>query len=159
MLLARVDSATTPQEKGSALEQLVAAAVQQVPNFTILERNCNTETEEIDISVLNGSSDPLFSREGPLVLVECKNWGRNTPRAEISSFEGKIRNRRQRCTLSYFVSWADLSRKAHLELLRFSREDFVIVPINGSSLRGAVVAGHTAVADLFRSSFTDALHD
>jgi hypothetical protein len=61
--------------------------------------------------------------------------------------------------LSYFVSWADLSRKAHLELLRLSREHFVIVPVNGSSLRGAVAAGQAAVADLFRSSFTDALHD
>jgi len=69
-----------------------------------------------------------------------------------------IRNRRQRCTLSYFVSWTDLSRKAHVELLRQSRETFIIVPINGSSLREAVGAGPGAVADLFRSSFRRALH-
>lgn len=158
VLLARVDSAITAAEKGSALEKLVAAAVQQISNFTILERNCNTATEEIDISVLNGSNDPLFNKEGSLVLVECKNWDAHVPRSEISSLETKIRNRRQRCTLSYFVSWTDLSRKAHIELLRQSREKFIIVPINGSSLRDAVGAGPDAVANLFRSSFRQALH-
>lgn len=158
VLLARVDSATTATEKGSALEELVAAAVQQIPDFTILERNCNTATEEIDISVLNGSNDPLFSKGGSLVLVECKNWATHVPRSEVSSLETKIRNRRQRCTLSYFVSWVDLSRKAHIELLRQSRETFIIVPINGSSLREAVSAGPDSVADLFRSSFREALH-
>jgi Holliday junction resolvase-like predicted endonuclease len=158
VLLVRVESAVTNAEKGSALEELVAAAVQHVPNFTILERNCNTDTEEIDISVLNGSSDPLFSKEGPLVLVECKNWSTSVPRSEISSLETKIRNRRHRCTLSYFVSWADLSRKAHTELLRQSRESFIIVPINGSLLREAVGSGPDAVADLFRSSFRRTLH-
>ena len=79
VLLATVDSAITATEKGSALEELVAAAVQQIPDFTILERNCNTATEEIDISVLNGSDDPLFSKEGSLVLVECKNWVSHVP--------------------------------------------------------------------------------
>lgn len=158
VLLARVDSAITAADKGSALEELVAAAVQQIPDFTILERNCNTATEEIDISVLNGSNDPLFNKEGSLVLVECKNWAARVPRSEVSSLETKIRNRRRRCTLSYFISWTDLSRKAHIELLRQSREAFIIVPINGSSLRQGVGAGPDAVADLFRSSFRQALH-
>jgi Holliday junction resolvase-like predicted endonuclease len=157
-LLKKVDLAKSSREKGLALEELVAAAVQQVPDFTILARNCNTETEEIDVSVLNGSSDPIFSKEGSIVLIECKNWIANVPRSEVSSLETKIRNRRQRCTLSYFISWADLSRKAHLELLRHSRESFVIAPINGSALRSAVGAGSAAVVDLFRSSFTQAIH-
>ena len=72
-LVARVDTAESAAEKGSSLEALMAALFEQVPGFVVYDRNTRTATEEIDLVVLNDSQDPLYLREGPLVLVKCKN--------------------------------------------------------------------------------------
>lgn len=152
-LLALVDASADAANKGRSLEVLIAAAVQQVAGFTVMDRNCRTATEEIDLTVLNGSDHALLKKEKALVLVECKNWSANVPRHEVSSLEGKIRNRYGRCSLAYIVAWSDLTRDARQELLRQSRGDFVIVPITGAEVRAAISAGPLAVADLFRDSF------
>lgn len=152
-LLALVDASVDAASKGRSLEVLIAAAVQQVPGFTVLDRNCRTATEEIDLTVLNGSDDALLKKEKALVLVECKNWSGNVPRLEVSALEGKIRNRYGRCSLAYIVVWSDLTHDARQELLRQSRGDFVIVPITGTEVRAAILAGPLTVADLFRDSF------
>lgn len=156
-LLLAVERSDETSVKGKALEALVAAAMQKVPGFYVSERNLRTATEEIDLLVINGNEGPLFRKEGPLILVECKNWSRRTPRVEVSALEGKIRNRRGRCTVAYFVSWLDLSSDGHRELLRMSRENYVIAPVNGTQLRGAIGQGDAAVVDLLEAAYLHAV--
>jgi hypothetical protein len=110
-LIARVEAAESPADKGTSLESLMSALFGQVPGFVVYERNVRTETEEIDLFVLNDSRDPVFSKDGPIILVECKNWTAKPGRPEFSLLEGKIRNRYKRCTVAYLISWSGLLRR------------------------------------------------
>lgn len=141
-LVARVEAAQSPAEKGTSLEVLIAALFEQVPGFVVYERNTRTETEEIDLIVLNDSRDPLFHREGPLVLVECKNWTNRPGRPEFSILEGKMRNRYSRCTIAFFVSWSGFAETTWRETIRLSRDNHVIVCLTGTDICRSALAGN-----------------
>lgn len=96
-----------------------------------------TETEEIDIRVINGSEDPVWKREGALLLVECKNWSSKCGKDELVLFEEKLRNRRSRCSCGLLVSWNGFAKTVTKEL-RGSTGDLVIIPIEGRDVRAAV---------------------
>ncbi len=51
----------------------------------------------------------------------------------------------------------DLSSLARRELLRTSRENYVITPINGSQLKTAIAQGDASVVDLFVRSYINAM--
>jgi Restriction endonuclease len=141
-LMARVEAAKSSTEKGMSLEVLMAALFEQVPGFVVYDRNTRTETEEIDLIVLNDSRDPVYLREGPLVLVECKNWTSRPGRPEFSLLEGKMRNRYSRCTMAFLVSWSGFSDTTWRETIRLSRDKNVIVCLTGSDIRRAALMGN-----------------
>lgn len=141
-LMTRVEAAKSSTEKGMSLEVLMAALFEQVPGFVVYDRNTRTETEEIDLIVLNDSRDPVYLREGPLVLVECKNWTSRPGRPEFSLLEGKMRNRYSRCTMAFLVSWSGFSDTTWRETIRLSRDKNLIVCLTGSDIRRATLAGN-----------------
>src|SRR5436309_2446841 len=59
-LVEAVDKAQTTDDKGRSLEELCSRLFETVPGFTVGGR-VRTATEEIDISILNDSSDARFS--------------------------------------------------------------------------------------------------
>jgi hypothetical protein len=140
-LVAVVESAESSSDKGSALESLMAALFEQVPGFVVYDRDKRTATEELDLILLNDSRDPVFSRDGPLVLVECKNWTAKPGRPDFSLLESKIRNRHNRCTVAFFISWSGFAETTWRETLRTSRENYVIVCLSGSDVRRAALGG------------------
>jgi hypothetical protein len=141
-LVAQVDAAETAMDKGHSLELLMEALFAQVPGFVVYERNLRTETEEIDLVVVNGSLDPVYSRDGSIILVECKNWTGRPGRPEFSLLESKIRNRHNRCTIAFFVSWSGFAETIPSEALRTSRDDYVIVCLAGADIRQAALVGN-----------------
>lgn len=141
-LIARVEGAESAIEKGASLEGLMATLFEQVPGFVVYDRNTRTETEEIDLMILNGSQDSLYMREGPLVLVECKNWTSKPGRPEFSLLESKMRNRYSRCTLSFLVSWSGFTDTTWRETLRLSRQEHVIICLTGKDIRRTALAGN-----------------
>ena len=48
-LVAQVEAADSPADKGNALELLMAALFEQVPGFVVYDRKMRTETEELDL--------------------------------------------------------------------------------------------------------------
>lgn len=136
-LLNAVGAASSADAKGRALEELCARLFAEVPGFTIQQR-IRTQTEEIDIAIINGSGEPRLSREGALVLVECKNWSGRCGKNEFVLFQEKMRNRSRRCTLGFLVSWNGFAGTVTKEMLRGSHEELLIVPISGADLRVAV---------------------
>jgi hypothetical protein len=66
-LLDEIERQKTPDAKGRVLEELVCKLLETVPGFKVGGR-VRTETEEIDIRVINGSEDPVWKREGALLL-------------------------------------------------------------------------------------------
>ncbi len=136
-LVTTVESAKTTDEKGRSLEELIARLFGTIPGFTVSGR-VRTETEEIDISILNNSSDPRFMREEALILVECKNWMSKCGKNEFVILKEKMENRKGRCSIGFLVSWNGFKETITKEMLRGSRERVLIVPLDGRQIREAV---------------------
>lgn len=139
-LIRAVQNAKTTDEKGRSLEELVARLFGSIRGLTVADR-VRTETEEIDLTVLNDCDDVRFKRESVLFLVECKNWTGKCGKDEFVTFREKLLNRKGRCSLGFLVSWNGFADTIRKEMLRGSREDALIVPVTGKQLREMVSTG------------------
>lgn len=127
------------KRKGKALETLVAALLSSIEGFVEVDRNINTETEEIDITFSNESHHPRWQKESSLILVECKNWlSKRVGKNEFVSFREKIENRFGRCRLGFLVCIEEFAETITKEMLRSSKTDLLVVPIDGEKLRQLV---------------------
>jgi hypothetical protein len=138
-LVDAVEAATSADDRGRSLEELCSRLFASVPGFTVTWR-IRTETEEIDIAVLNDSADPRLRREGAFILAECKNWSAKCGKDEFVLFHRKLENRSRRCTLGFLISWNGFAGTITKEMLRGSREEFLVVPMTGEDIRSAVRA-------------------
>jgi hypothetical protein len=139
-LVDAVEKARSADDKGRTLEELCSRLFASVPGFAVTGR-VRTETEEIDISVLNDSTEARLRREGALILAECKNWTSKCGKNEFVVFHAKLENRSQRCTVGFLISWNGFSDTITKEMLRGSREQILVVPITGEDIRSAVRSG------------------
>ena len=137
-LVKRVEEEGDSNEKGRLLEELTLRLFEQVHGWGCRSRRI-TATEEIDITILNESKDPLWVQEGPVILVECKNWSGKCGKNEFIEFREKMRNRRARCRLGFLVSWNGFSEKFTKEELRGSREDLLVVLMTGNLIKESIV--------------------
>ena len=136
------------QKKGKALEDLPALPqaragriVRERRGFIQIDRNVNTATEEIDIVFRNESREPSWQKESEIILVECKNWkSQRVGKNEFVLFKEKIENRYGRCKLGFLVCTADFSETLEREMLRSSKTDLLVVPLDGDALRQLVEA-------------------
>jgi len=136
-----VENAQTANDKGRALEVLAYRLFETIPGFSINDLNKETETEEIDIIILNNSKDPRFERESVYLLVECKNWSSKCGKDEFVLFKQKIENRGSRCKLGFLVSWNGFAGTITKEMLRGSRGEPQVVLLEGKDVRQAVNSG------------------
>jgi hypothetical protein len=139
-LVDTVETASTADDKGRALEELCSQLFASVTGFTVAGR-VRTETEEIDLSIVNGSHEARLRREGAIILAECKNWTGRCGKSEVVEFRSKIENRRGRCTLGVLISWNGFAGTVSKELLRDSRGLTLIVPMTGDDIREGVRTG------------------
>ncbi len=137
-LIQVIENAQTSNEKGIALEELMVRLFNQIPDFTVNDIRVRTETEEIDIVLLNNSDDPRYKRESALLLAECKNWSSKIGKNEFVIFKEKIENRKSRCTLGFLISWNGFTDTFTKEMLRGSREQVLVIPINGKDIVAAI---------------------
>ena len=138
-LVDAVEAATSADNKGRTLEELCSRLFASVLGLTVTGR-IRTDTEEIDISVLNDSADPRLRREGALILAECKNWSAKCGKDEFVLFHRKLENRSRRSTLGFLISWNGFAGTITKEMLRGSREELLVVPMTGEDIRSAVRA-------------------
>jgi hypothetical protein len=142
-LLDAVHKARSADDKGRTLEELCSRLFASVSGLIVTGR-VRTETEEIDISVVNDSAEPRLRREGALILAESKNWTGKCGKNEFVVFHSKLENRSQRCTLGFLISWNGFGDTITKEMLRGSREQILVVPITGEDIRSAVRSGDFA---------------
>lgn len=138
-LLQAVEKASGPTAKGRTLEALVSALLQTVPGFES-QSNIRTQTEEIDMVVMNKSEEPLW-RSSPVILCECKNWSSTCGKNEVVIFRTKMQNRRGQCQVGFMISWKGFATTAAEELRRSSKEPTIVATLTGTDLRTAVAAG------------------
>jgi ActR/RegA family two-component response regulator len=125
--------------KGKALETLVASVFSSIEGLIEVGRNINTETEEIDITFSNESHHLRWQKESSLILVECKNWlSKRVGKNEFVIFKEKIENRAGRCRLGFLICVDEFAETITKEMLRGSKNDLLIVPIDGRKLEHLV---------------------
>ena len=132
-IIERVENEKDSNIKGRLLEELMHKFFSLVEGFEIIER-LKTETEEIDLVILNKSSIPLWQKESSLILVECKNWSSKCGKNELVVFKEKIANRKGRAKIGFFVSWNGFTETFTKEDLRSSQGDILIVPVTGKNI-------------------------
>ena len=135
-LVKSVEMAKDKHGKGQALEELLATLFETIPGFSVSE-HVRTATEEIDISIVNGSDDPRLKREEALILAECKNWSSKCGKNEIVAFREKMLNRRERCSLGFLISWNGFARTVKMERLRSSQEKACVALLDGKDIQEA----------------------
>jgi len=101
---AQVRAEADKNRKGKALEDLLALLLKTIPGFDRLDTRLRNEIEEIDIVVQNNSADPLWQKESPYLLVECKNWSKHVGTKELRDLWGKMDGRYDRCRLALLVA-------------------------------------------------------
>ncbi len=138
-LVHAVEGARSAAEKGRTLESLLKALLATVPGFEV-QSNTRTETEEIDVVVVNSSDDTRW-RKSPLILFECKNWAIASGKNELVQFKAKAENRRGQCSVAFLVSWNGFADTAVAELQRSSTKQLVLGMISGDDLRHAAKNG------------------
>jgi hypothetical protein len=138
-LIKSVETSASCAQRGKSLEELISKLFETVPGLTVDSRNLITETEEIDIVLINhGKTGSVLDREEPVFLVECKNWSSKCGKNEFVLFKEKIENRSLRCSLGFFISWNGFKSTITMEMLRGSRERTLIVPITGKDIKIAI---------------------
>lgn len=127
------------KRKGKALETFMAALFSSIEGFVEVNRNIITETEEIDIVYRNESNHPIWQKERSVILVECKNWlSKRVGKNEFVVFKEKIENRAGRCNLGFLICVDEFAETVTKELLRSSKTELLVVPIDGVKLQQLV---------------------
>lgn len=152
-LVERVETTTSNYEKGLVLEELTYRLFHNCLGFSVTDSRVQTETEEIDLIVLNNSTDPRFSRESAILLIECKNWSKKCGKNELVIFKEKVENRSSRCSIGFLISWNGFAQTFTKEMLRGSREQTLVIPIDGEAIKKAIRE------DSFEKAIIDAWHD
>lgn len=96
---------------GLALEYAVKLLLESCPGFQTTWHRVRATAEEHDVVCLNAAEHPFWRRQGPIILVECKDGRKEPIGADARSrFEEKIRCRQGQSTVGIFVSCAGFTR-------------------------------------------------
>ena len=127
-------------KKGRLLEETLALLFRTIPGMEDVSLNRRSEVEELDVVVTNASADPVLSKEGSFILVECKNWSTPVGPSEMSHFRDKLRDRHGRVKLGILVGISGFTPGVEAKLQRSSNEQAMIVLLDGSALTAWIEA-------------------
>lgn len=138
-LLADVRSEHDAARKGRLLEDLLELLLAQVPGFVIAARQRNAD-EEFDLVVRNESPDPMWTKESPYFLVECKNWSSTVGPDELDRFTSKLGRRYDRTKLGFFVAANGFTSGFESTRRTERTSNMLVVPVSGHDLDALVAA-------------------
>lgn len=122
--------------KGRRYEAVIAFLLSQVSDFTVVERDLRTDTEELDAVIQQRATQGrVWSGLGaPLILVEAKNWAKPVPQKEASAFRVKIDGRRRVIRLGLMFGASGFTSDALDQELRFASHEITIAFVNPDDL-------------------------
>ncbi|HEY4281621.1 MAG TPA: restriction endonuclease [Chthoniobacterales bacterium] len=148
--LALARGATSNHNRGRLFEKFLCFFFSQVTGFELHEHNYRTETEEIDAIFLNRRLHGQCWPSGPLVLISGKNTKAAAGAPAVTSLASKMQNRRGMCKLGFLCSAGTISSDARNHELRYSREDNLMVLIDGKDFDSLLDKAHRLDAELER---------
>jgi CheY-like chemotaxis protein len=141
--------------KGKLLEDLMVLIFNTIHDFQQASPRRKSKLEEIDILIRNESTDPLWVKEGPCLLVECKNWSKPVGSPELRDFFYKLEHRYGRCRLGLFVAPGGFAETLKTELLTRRNRDHLVILVGPDAL-SELVESHDRNGFL-KKRYTDAL--
>jgi ActR/RegA family two-component response regulator len=120
--------------KGKLLEDLMVLILTSIPGFQHASPRRRNELEEIDILVRNESTDPIWTKEGTHLLVECKNWSRVVGVPELRLFADKMEHRYGRCRVGLFIAPGGFAETVKLDMLARRKDHLLILLLDDAGL-------------------------
>jgi hypothetical protein len=140
-ILQRVYSAETNHDKGWRFEDFLCFVFSQVRDFRVMDHNYRNDTEEIDVVIENRRATSSNWPAGPIVLVSAKNMADAVGVPALNDLEAKMSFRNGLCKLGFLCASRDIASTVSTHALRYSREDFVIVLLDGKALEDMLRPG------------------
>lgn len=142
-----VQRAAGSDEKGRALEELMAVIFEADPGLQVIERRFTTGDEEIDLVLKNNVDQPFWtSLNSPLIFVECKNWSQAVGSAEARDFEMKLQNHRPLAKVGVFVAYGGVTSEFITEIKRASRAEYLLTIVERDDI-ARFLAGSKGVVE------------
>jgi CheY-like chemotaxis protein len=140
-LWATLATETDINRKGLVLEELMLHVFRSIDGFFVSDNRRRSEDEEIDLVIRNESTDPLWAKESPYFLVECKSWSKPCGRAEFDAFHQKLHRRFKRAKLGFFVAPGGVTEGFRSARSAERKGDAFVVCIGSDGLRQLVESG------------------
>lgn len=125
---------TNPNRKGALLEELIRLLFMGTPGFELVTTRLRNVSEEIDISVRNETTGGVWSKEGPYILAECKNWSGKADAREYAVFRDKLANKFNRARAGLFFSVGGFTKGFEEKLIQDRKGDVLIVAVDADGI-------------------------
>ncbi|MFM7204274.1 MAG: response regulator [Myxococcota bacterium] len=122
--------------KGRRLEQTMALLFRTLPGLADVKTNLRNEVEELDLVITNESTDPVLSKEGSYILVECKSWSRPVGPEVTAYFEKKVEERRGRARLGILLAMSGFTAGAEAKLSRSANKELLLLLLDARDFSG-----------------------
>jgi CheY-like chemotaxis protein len=126
--------------RGRLLEETVCLLFRTMPGLEDARVNTRAPAEEFDVVAQNASQDEILRKEGPILLVECKNWSGTVTPVEYEYFRAKLRDRFQRATLGILLGMNGFTEGVDTKGARRSNERELILTLDRRDLDGWIDA-------------------
>lgn len=129
------------QLKGRLFEQFFESVVSRDGEFKIVSKHARSKVGEIDY-VLGHELQSNFWQMSPYVYVECKNWSKTIPVAQIDHFIALVKKAGPYCTMGIYLATSSLSAESEAAFRDARINDrLTLVAIQGNELQRLIEAG------------------
>lgn len=118
--------------KGKLWEETAAYVLQSIPGWRIKGHRVRTDSQEIDISVVNVSLDGALWQLGAYILVECKNWSAHVTLPEIRNLAHISTMKGNKTAILFSAN--GITQDAEKEIDRLASEGISIILVTANDL-------------------------
>jgi hypothetical protein len=132
--LDRARTETDHNRRGVLLEVLSAVMFSQARGLRVKDVGVSRRAQQIDVTILNHNVGNPLLQSSPLIIAEAKNWRSPVGSEQYGWLHRKLLTSRGRAKLGFLITSGRFTDGVYTEAIRDSREDHMIVLLDGESL-------------------------
>ena len=117
-------------KRGARFEDFISLFFQNIGFKDIRKRTRDKSLNEIDLIIRNEIEDPLLTKFGKYILIECKNHIDKIDKNDFIIFKSKLAETNGLAELGFFITTSSFKRTVYLEAIRTSGGDKKIIFID-----------------------------
>ncbi|MDE6826195.1 MAG: restriction endonuclease [Paramuribaculum sp.] len=117
-------------KRGARFEDFISLFFQNIGFKDIRKRTRDKSLNEIDLIIRNEIEDPLLTKFGKYILIECKNHIDKIDKNDFIIFRSKLAETNGLAELGFFITTSSFKRTVYLEAIRTSGGDKKIIFID-----------------------------